>query len=269
MSKKTFIISAFVVVAVSFSTVIFVAKIRKPASAEMTSASVPSTVRSTTVPAEVPKPASVAPTSHTSESSPQAAVATPVAPAQTAAAVSKPFTGTVVLVGPDGNVPKGAPKDGLKLFSVPVPGVLSRSAQPTLDGFTFLKVNGWKSIVDFREDGEKSNPYALDSKLPGFDQLSLKFLSIPIKDGTVPSDAQADLFLKFVTDPANQPVHVHCAAGIGRTGVAVALYRYSVQGWSMDKAIAEAGLYTKNLNSSQQDWLGKWAANHAPGSFAK
>jgi len=172
------------------------------------------------------------------------------------------------LVGPGGNVPADAPgKKDFKLFAIPVPGVLSRSGQPTIADFQWLQRNGWKSVVDFRQDGEKGDP--LDSKMPGFSDLGLKFLSLPIKDGTTPSDAQADQFLKFAVDPQNQPVHVHCAAGIGRTGIAVALYRYSVQGWSIDKAIQETALYTKSINQSQQDWLRKWAASHSPGSYAK
>jgi protein tyrosine phosphatase (PTP) superfamily phosphohydrolase (DUF442 family) len=180
----------------------------------------------------------------------------------------KQYATNISMVGPRGNVPAGAPKDdSFKLFAIPVPGILSRSGQPSLDDFKWLKQNGWKSVVDFREDGEKSNQYALDSKLPGFNDLKLNFLSMPIKDSTTPSIDQADQFLRFVTDPKNQPSLVHCAAGIGRTGIAVALYRYSVQSWPMDKAIEEAGLFTKNINKSQQSWLNKWAANHDPGSY--
>ena len=174
------------------------------------------------------------------------------------------------LVGPGGNVSDGAPeKKELKLFAISVPGVLSRSGQPTIDGFKWLKDNGWKSVVDFREDGEKDNSYSVDSKLPGFNELGFNFLSIPIKDGTIPSIEQADQFLKFATDPKNQPVHVHCAAGIGRTGIAVALYRYSVQGWPMEKAIEEADLFTKSINASQKNWLMKWAGNHEAGKYPR
>ena len=174
------------------------------------------------------------------------------------------------LVGPWGNVPENAPnKDEFKLFAIPVPGILSRSEQPTLDEFRWMKENGWKSVVDFRQDGEKDNQYAVDSKLPGFNELGLRFLSLPIKDGGNPTNEQADQYLKFVTDPQNQPANVHCAAGIGRTGIAVALYRYSVEGWPMDKAIAESSLYTKSLGKTQQKWLQKWASNNAAGAYAK
>jgi protein tyrosine phosphatase (PTP) superfamily phosphohydrolase (DUF442 family) len=184
--------------------------------------------------------------------------------------IAPQYATNISFVGPGGNVPKGAPSnESFKLFAIPVPKVLSRSAQPSLKDFQWLKENGWKSIVDFREDGEKGNQYAIDSKLPGFNGLGFNFLSIPIKDGSNPSENQADQFLSFVTDPKNQPVHVHCAAGIGRTGVAIALYRYSVQSWPMDKAIEEGGLFTKNIPSNQRNWLLKWAQNHLPGSYAK
>lgn len=180
------------------------------------------------------------------------------------------FADKVYFVGPRGNVPENAPKKkDFKLFAVPVPGVLSRSAQPSLADFLWLKNNGWKSVVDFREDGEKGNQYSIDSKLPGFNELGLNFLSIPIKDGGVPTNEQADQFLKFVTDSHNQPVHVHCASGIGRTGIAVALYRYGVESWPMEKAIQEASLFNKEIGDSQKKWLNQWASEHRPGSYLK
>jgi protein tyrosine/serine phosphatase len=46
-------------------------------------------------------------------------------------------------------------------------------------------------------------------------------------------------FLKIAGDPANQPVLVHCQAGVARTGAAVALYRQAFHGWTHEKALAE------------------------------
>jgi protein-tyrosine phosphatase len=45
--------------------------------------------------------------------------------------------------------------------------------------------------------------------------------------------------LRVMTDPAAQPVLVHCKHGSDRTGVVVAAYRIVVQGWSKEDAIRE------------------------------
>lgn len=56
---------------------------------------------------------------------------------------------------------------------------------------------------------------------------------------SLPDPAQVLRFLKIATDPARQPVLVHCYHGSDRTGLMVASYRMVVQGWSAQAAIAE------------------------------
>jgi len=174
-----------------------------------------------------------------------------------------------VFVGPRGNLPKDAPSDyGLWSLAISVPGVLSRSGQPLLSGFQWLKANGWKSVVDLRVDGERGE-VGDDTKIEGFNALGFNYLALPIADGSPPTDKQAEEFLTFVTNSANQPVHVHCRGGIGRTSVMVALYRYSVQGWPLQKAIDESRPFEGGMSDSQQKWLENWQQNHLPGSDNK
>lgn len=176
----------------------------------------------------------------------------------------------IAFVGPRGNLPDGAPKDyGFWSLAIPVPGVLSRSGQPTLSGFRWLKENGWKSDINLRVDGDHAPEVSDDTEIPGFNELGFNYLKIQMLDGAAPTGQQAQQFLSFVTSPENQPAHVHCRGGIGRTGIMVALYRYAVQGWPLDKAIEESRLFQGGISEGQRKWIIKWSETHVPGSYGK
>jgi len=177
---------------------------------------------------------------------------------------------TIQFVGPRDNLPSDAPTAyGFWSFAIPVAGQISRSGQPLLSEFKWLKDNGWKGDVDLRADGEYNDPYADDSKLPGFNELGFNYLHLNILDGHAPTDDQAQQYLAFVTNPQNQPVHVHCRGGYGRAGTMIALYRYAVQGWPIDQAVAESRLFHGGIADAQLKWLTKYAASHTPGSYGK
>lgn len=169
---------------------------------------------------------------------------------------------TPVFVGPRGNAPSGTPKEyGFWSFAILDSGKISRSGQPLRSEFKWLKNNGWKAVVDLRFDGEY-NEISDDSKIPGFNELNFKYLYLPIRDGAAPTIAQAKSFLKFVTDPENQPVHVHCRGGFGRAGTLIALYRHEIDGWTMRDAIAESRLFRDGVDSTQEKWLVNWEKNN-------
>jgi protein tyrosine/serine phosphatase len=172
-------------------------------------------------------------------------------------------------VGPRENIPAAAPQGwGFWSFAQPVPGVLSRSGQPLLSHFQWLKEKGWKGVVNLRVDGERDE-VGDDLKIPGFKELNFRYLHLPITDGLPPSEEQAEEFLRFVTNPANLPVHIHCRGGIGRAGTMVALYRYAVQGWPMDDAIAESRAFKGGVSELQEKWLRTWAEKHPPAHFRR
>ena len=54
------------------------------------------------------------------------------------------------------------------------------------------------------------------------------------------SASAIQMFLDTVSDPAQQPVFVHCQRGADRTGFMVGLYRIAEQGWSAEMAYDEA-----------------------------
>jgi protein-tyrosine phosphatase len=165
-------------------------------------------------------------------------------------------------VGPRTGIPLGAPKAyGFWSFAVLDGGKISRSGQPLMSEFKWLKKSGWKSVVDLRTDGEYKE-VGDDLKLSGFKALGFNYLALPMRDGAAPTIDQAKQFLKFATDPANQPVEVHCRGGYGRTGTLIALYRYAVDGWTMPQAISESRLFQGGVDAGQQKWLLNWAKKY-------
>ena len=59
-------------------------------------------------------------------------------------------------------------------------------------------------------------------------QHHIKVIVIPMQTDVPPTAAQSQQFLNIVTNPANQPILVHCAQGKVRTQMMVTAYRVSV-----------------------------------------
>ncbi len=106
---------------------------------------------------------------------------------------------------------------------------LYRGAQPTAEGFAQLQRLGIKTVVNLR---------ASASDLDEIGGLTLGYVHIRMDVWRVQEE---DLvrFLKVVSDPRNAPCFVHCQHGADRTGVACAVFRVAVQGWSKQEAIRE------------------------------
>ena len=75
-----------------------------------------------------------------------------------------------------------------------------------------------------------------------------------------------DCHVCMSTNPKNSPCYVHCEAGKGRTGVAVASYRMAVEGWPPQKAIAEAAKFGCTL-PTQVQFLEKFGADLGAGKI--
>lgn len=110
---------------------------------------------------------------------------------------------------------------------------LYRGAQPDREGFEELRKLGAKSVVNLRAG------YSDEKLLKG---LGFRYFSVPTRTWHL-TYAHSARFLKIVSDPANQPVFVHCRHGADRTGTMVAVYRIYVQKWKTDDAIRELPLF--------------------------
>ena len=111
-----------------------------------------------------------------------------------------------------------------------------RGAQPKERDYADLAAMGVKTIIDLQRNGQAGEQSLVEAQ-------GMKFYRIPMSDRGQPSAEQAELFLKLVNDPANQPVFVHCAGGRHRTGAMSAIYRITHDGWSADQAYLEMKRY--------------------------
>ncbi len=132
----------------------------------------------------------------------------------------------------------GAPAEKLKIAGVPNAGkisdVLFRGAQPSAQGLAELKKLGVTAIVDLR--GSR-RPVAWERGQA--ELLGMRFIDIPVRGWSPPSNAQVAEFLKLFQQDPTQKVFVHCYYGQDRTGVMVAAYRIAQQNWTPDQAVAE------------------------------
>ncbi len=141
-----------------------------------------------------------------------------------------------------------------------------RGGQPEGDNYRQLAALGVKTIVDLRGDYE-SDERALSER------AGLRYINLPLAPKRYPQADAAQRFLEIVNDQANWPVYVHCAGGKHRTGVMVAAYRMSVDGWNIERAYQEMkdygfytgmghGCYKDYIYDYQRDWQ---AHNQLPG----
>jgi tyrosine-protein phosphatase SIW14 len=110
-----------------------------------------------------------------------------------------------------------------------VSDVLYRGAQPTEAGFRDLHAMGVKTVICLR---------LFDTERDLVNRNGMHYLHISC-DATRADEEDVVAFLKAATDPANQPVFVHCQFGCDRSGLMVAAYRMTVDGWTSDQAIDE------------------------------
>lgn len=127
-----------------------------------------------------------------------------------------------------------------------------RGAQPLESDYQSLKDLGVVTVIDLRNDPTAYEKGAVEA-------LGMKYVNIPMSGWKSPKQNDVDTFLALVNNPETGRFYVHCKAGIHRTGVVGAAYRYTKYGWDYDQVYKEM----KNYNYSNG------LVHGALGSFVK
>jgi tyrosine-protein phosphatase SIW14 len=112
------------------------------------------------------------------------------------------------------------------------PGIFRGGQPETFADFEMLKNEGIRTVIYLRSESPAREKYIVTS-------LGMNFKAFPINPFTYPDENTVNGALRVLTDPAAQPVFVHCQHGKDRTGLVVGLYRVHHEGWSPDDAYDE------------------------------
>jgi len=99
-----------------------------------------------------------------------------------------------------------------------------------------IKKMGFASIINLRLDNEKGAD--IDAEAAAAKAAGINFVHLPLS-GSAPDPAVADRFLKFITEPGNQPAFIHCASG-NRAAAMWLIKRVLIDKWDNDRALEEA-----------------------------
>jgi protein tyrosine/serine phosphatase len=139
----------------------------------------------------------------------------------------------------------------------PVTAGIYRGGRPTAQDLLELKNLGVQTIVSLQGGDYAGNPVwgpfiplfepgetpaELAEAKAAAEALGLRYFNFPINSlkAISPSDAlMISEILATMNEDNHQPLFVHCAKGVDRTGMIVALYRITYEGWSARDAYAE------------------------------
>jgi uncharacterized protein (TIGR01244 family) len=99
-----------------------------------------------------------------------------------------------------------------------------------------LKKDGFKAVINLREASEAGAN--IEDNAAKAKALGLNYIHIPF-NGQAPQTKTVDDFLAAVSNPANQPVFIHCASA-NRVGAVWLVKRVLQDGWDVPKATEEA-----------------------------
>src|SRR5438445_1337558 len=101
-----------------------------------------------------------------------------------------------------------------------------RGGQPSVQGLRNLAKLGVKTIVDLRASTEQSDWEAKQVK-----SLGMQYVHVPFHAHLPPTQGEIERAFSVFENGSQWPIFIHCHGGRDRTGMIVACYRISHDGW--------------------------------------
>jgi tyrosine-protein phosphatase SIW14 len=115
---------------------------------------------------------------------------------------------------------------------------LYRGAQPRDGGLGRLNELGINTIINLRGANKQTRAEEAEARA-----LGLNYFNVELPKWGRPQDARVKRILEIIAAPENGRVLVHCRDGVDRTGMMVAIYRMTHEGWTSNDALSEAEFY--------------------------
>ncbi|MFT3746467.1 MAG: tyrosine-protein phosphatase [Pyrinomonadaceae bacterium] len=122
--------------------------------------------------------------------------------------------------------------------------------------FAALKALGVQTVIDLQDDPKPWEKVEAEA-------AGLRYINIPMADGSYPDPKHIEEFLKLANDPEVGVFFAHCAGGRHRTGITAAAYRMTKYGWGIDQAYKEMknyDFYSSWGHGAQKDFVYDFAA---------
>lgn len=117
-----------------------------------------------------------------------------------------------------------------------------------------IKDMGYASIINLREASEQGAD--VEAETAAAKAAKITYFHVPF-NGTQPSTAAVDQFLKAITSSGAEPAFIHCAGG-NRAASMWFIKRVLVDKWASDRAMTEAtelGFTSQPLKNFAMDYI--------------
>jgi protein tyrosine/serine phosphatase len=112
---------------------------------------------------------------------------------------------------------------------------LYRSGQPHDGSLSQLRGLGINTVINMRGTSARTRAEEAEARA-----LGLNYYNVALPNWGRPQDTRVARILELIAAPESGRVLIHCKEGVDRTGMIVALYRMTHEGWTSQKALAEA-----------------------------